>query len=237
MRPRTPCRPTGLRVEIILVDDGSRVDQRPDPLKLHGTARVIQLGRNRGKGYAVRKGLLAASGMCRVFTDVDLPYGIASLLGCYHAISEGKADVVYGDRSQPDSRIVSATLPSRRMGSVAFRLAVWAIAGFRHPDTQCGVKGFRGDVVELLMPLMRIDGFAFDVEILRSARDQGLVSSPLAVHLTNGEYSTVQLMRDSPTMLRDLCAIRFRAVLGHYGRKKSEEQPASGPPLAASDVR
>lgn len=216
----------GLQIEIILVDDGSRIDQRPELLNLPESAQVILLDRNKGKGFAVRTGLLAASGRCRVFTDVDLPYGVGSLLACYDVISDGRADVAYGDRSLADSRIVSEEPASRRLGSAAFRFAVWMIAGLRHGDTQCGVKGFRGDIAESLVPLLKVDGFAFDVEILRSIRDQGLVSRPIAVHLRNGEHSTVRLFRDSWGMLRDLVAIRIRALQGHYKKSAGVSDPA-----------
>jgi dolichyl-phosphate beta-glucosyltransferase len=207
---------TGLRFEILLVDDGSRMDQRPDESMLPVSGRLIQVDPNRGKGYAVRAGLMSATGRCRVFTDVDLPYGLPSILTCYEAVIDRGADFVYGDRSLPASSHHSPPSPGRRLSSIAFRLAVLAIAGLPPTDTQCGLKGLRGDVADALAPLLQTDHFAFDVEIFRCARDSGLVMQPIPVHLVNGDASTVRLLRDSMTMFRDLVAIRGRAIRGHY---------------------
>ncbi|HVF38552.1 MAG TPA: glycosyltransferase [Gemmatimonadaceae bacterium] len=206
----------GLEFEIILVDDGSRLDQRPDDRTLPAGTRLIQLDRNRGKGFAVRKGLLAARGRCRVFTDVDLPYGMDSLLTCYEAITNGGADFVYGDRSLPKSTLLARPSLRRRASSVAFKVAVSTLAGLRPTDTQCGLKGFSGDVADSLVPLLKIDHFAFDVEIFRCAEDNGLAATPIPVQLVNGDVSTVRLLRDSMTMFKDLVTIRRRALRGEY---------------------
>lgn len=215
---------SGLRSEIILVDDGSRPDQRPDPAAMPAEARVIQLDRNRGKGHAVRTGFAAAAGRVLIFTDVDLPYGTDSVLKCYEGLDRGEADFVYGDRSLPESMILSALRKRRRLSSLLFRGAVFAIAGLRQADTQCGIKGFRGDVASAMLPSLSTDGFAFDVEIFRYARDNHLRTIPMAVHLANGDDSTVRLIRDSTTMLLDLLAIRARSARGDY-RQKAGESP------------
>jgi len=207
---------TGLRFEILLVDDGSRIDQRPDKATLPVSGRLLQVDPNRGKGYAVRAGLLSATGRCRVFTDVDLPYGLPSILTCYESVIDRGADFVYGDRSLPASSHHSPPSPGRRLSSIAFRLAVLAIAGLPPTDTQCGLKGLRGDVADVLAPLLQVDHFAFDVEIFRCARDSGLSMQPIPVHLVNGDTSTVRLLRDSMTVFRDLMSIRRRATRGHY---------------------
>lgn len=207
---------TTLCAEILLVDDGSDEHQRPDASLLPEGVRVVQLEGNRGKGYAVRTGLLAASGRVRVFTDVDLPYGSESLLECYQTLIETGADLVHGDRSLPGSRVVSRLRKRRRISSVVFRVAVMTVAGLRQADTQCGLKGLRGDIVSRMLAVLQTDGFAFDVEIFRCAQDSGLIVRPIAVHLVNVDDSTVRLLRDSTTMLRDLMAIRVRSIRGGY---------------------
>ena len=207
---------TDLKAEILLVDDGSDEHQRPDASQLPEGVRVVQLERNRGKGYAVRTGLLASSGRARIFTDVDLPYGTESLLECYHALVDSDADLVHGDRSLPGSRVVSRLRKRRRISSVVFRVAVLTVAGLRQADTQCGLKGIRGEVVARMLAVLQTDGFAFDVEIFRCARDSGLTVKPIAVHLVNADDSTVRLLRDSTSMLRDLLAIRIRSIRGEY---------------------
>ncbi len=218
---------TGLRVEILVVDDGSRPSERPDQGQLPAEAHVVQLDYNRGKGYAVRSGLLASNGTRRIFTDVDLPYGAEALLSCYEALGEG-ADVVYGDRTLPESTAISRLRKHRRLSSAVFRVAVTAIAGLRQSDTQCGLKGLRGSVAEAILPLLRTDGFAFDVEIFRCAEDNGLSVKPMAVQLANGDGSTVRLVRDSASMLKDLLAIRGRSLRGHYRLGKKAVEDAVG---------
>ena len=217
---------TGLRSEIVLVDDGSRAGERPDQASMPTGVRVVQIDRNRGKGHAVRSGLAVATGRARVFTDVDLPYGTESVLECYEKLNRGDADFVYGDRSLPESRILSRLRKRRRLSSVVFRGAVLTIAGLRQADTQCGMKGLRGRVAEAMLPVLRVDGFAFDVEMFRCARDNDLTIAPMAVHLANGDDSTVRLIRDSATMLRDLLAIRARSARGHYRLKPAELRAA-----------
>ena len=215
-----------LRAEVLLVDDGSRIEERPDPASAPPCARVIQLDRNRGKGYAVREGLRAASGRVRIFTDVDLPYGVDSIMECYERLNRGDVALVYGDRSLPESKILSRLRKRRRLSSVIFRGAVFTIAGLSQADTQCGIKGMRGDVASSILPLLTVDGFAFDVEIFRCALDNGLSTAPQPVHLANGDDSTVRLVRDSTAMLRDLIAIRARSLLGKY-RLENEEMLGS----------
>lgn len=223
---------TGIRWEIVLVDDGSRVDERPDPASTPAGVRVLQVDRNRGKGHAVRSGLAVATGRARVFTDVDLPYGIDSILECYEKLNRGEADFVYGDRSLPESRILARLKKRRRLSSIVFREAVLIIAGLRQADTQCGIKGLRGRVAMAMLPVLKVDGFAFDVEMFRCARDNDLTIAPMTVHLVNGDDSTVRLVRDSATMLRDLLAIRTRSAQGKYRLNAGELAAADAAPQA-----
>lgn len=216
-----------LRAEILLVDDGSRAEERPESGAMSPGTRLIQLDRNSGKGFAVRTALASATGRSRVFTDVDLPYGADSILECHARLAQGETALVYGDRSLPESRILSRLRKRRRLSSVIFRGAVLAIAGLSQADTQCGVKGLRGDVASAILPLLHIDGFAFDVELFRCARDNNLEMSPLAVHLVNGDDSTVRLVRHSASMLKDLVRIRAKSLAGGYSLAGSE-LPASG---------
>jgi len=213
----------GLNAEVLLVDDGSRVAERPSAGELPPGASVVQIDTNRGKGHAVRAGLLAASGLRRIFTDVDLPYGTDALLECYAAL--GEADFVYGDRSLPESKVLSQLQKRRKLSSLGFRLAVQSITGLEQADTQCGLKGLRGEIADEILPLLKTDRFAFDVEIFQCARDRRLTTRPIPVQLLNGHGSTVRLFRDSIVMLRDLLAIRARSLRGQYRTAKVEAAP------------
>lgn len=203
--------------EILLVDDGSRAEERPDRLELPSEVRLVQVDQNRGKGHAVRSGMTAARGRVRIFTDVDLPYGIDAILECYAILNSG-VDFVYGDRSLPDSKLLTPRRKRRRVSSIVFRGAVFTIAGLQQADTQCGIKGLRAEAALAMLPLLRTDGFAFDVEIFRCAIDNGLKCQGIPVHLkdANDADSTVRLVRDSTAMLRDLMAIRMRSLKGEY---------------------
>ena len=157
-----------------------------------------------------------------MFTDVDIPYGRDSVVTCCEMLNRGDVDFVFGDRSLPESRILSRLQKRRRLSSVVFRGAVLTIVGLRQADTQCGIKGLRGAVATAMLPVLSVDGFAFDVEMFRCARDNDLAIAPMPVHLANGDDSTVRLIRDSATMLRDLLAIRARSARGHYRLKTAE---------------
>jgi len=213
----------GISFEIVIVDDGSQADSRPDPNSLPAGARLLQLPVNRGKGCAVRTGLIATVGRCRIFTDVDLPYGLDSLEACYDAIIVDGADFVYGDRSLPASSREAHPSWRRRLSSALFRFAVSRIVELPPTDTQCGLKGFRGEIADSIAPLLRTDHFAFDVEIFRCALDNGLRCRPIPVRLVNEDISTVRLIRDSVTMVRDLVTIRRRAARGEYKRHTNGE--------------
>jgi Glycosyltransferases involved in cell wall biogenesis len=214
----------GLHAEIVLVDDGSDAAHRPDSSSLPDGVRVVQLDRNRGKGFAVRTGLAETRGSTRIFTDVDLPYGTRSIVDCYEKLSTSGADFVYGDRSHAESTTVSRLRKRRRISSLVFRSAVFSIVGIRQADTQCGIKGMRDWVAKAMVPRLSVDGFAFDVELFRFATDSDLRIVPIPVRLANNEVSTVRLVRDSAAMVRDLVAIRARSVTGHYRLQRTVPQ-------------
>jgi dolichyl-phosphate beta-glucosyltransferase len=206
----------GLDAEIVLVDDGSNAAERVDSSSLPQGVRVVHLDRNRGKGFAVRAGLADTTGNARIFTDVDLPYGTASIMHCYEKLVRSPADFVYGDRSHIESTTFARLRKRRRISSLVFRGAVFSIVGIRQADTQCGIKGMRDWVARAVVPRLRVDGFAFDVELFRCAMDSGMMAVPIPVELANNEVSTVRLVRDSASMVRDLVAIRVRSAAGHY---------------------
>lgn len=206
----------GLRAEIVIVDDGSRVEERPVASSMPDWVEIVQLDSNGGKGRAVRLGLSASRGRARIFTDVDLPYGSQSVIECCRRLNRGDADFIFGDRSLKESKSLSRVRKRRRISSAVFRGAVLSIARIRQADTQCGIKGMRDWVARAMIPRLQVDGFAFDVEMFRFARDNHLAIAPMAVHLANGDDSTVRLVRDSAAMVRDLALIRARASRGHY---------------------
>jgi dolichyl-phosphate beta-glucosyltransferase len=207
---------TPLTWEIIVVDDGGGdlvdAEWRGIP-----SVRVIRLPVNRGKGAAVAAGMLAARGDARVFTDIDLPFDLDLLPVMTSYIRERGFHVVVGDRTLPGSRYRSELAWRRRAASALFSsvVAVLVTGRFFH-DTQCGLKGVRGDIADHLFRLLRIDRFTFDVELVHIALRHHLDIKRIPVQLRNDEASTVHVIRDSARMIGDLLRIRWHSLLGGY---------------------
>ena len=157
-------------VEIILVDDGSSDDTadiaRRILARVTPSARVLELPENRGKGAAVRAGIGSATGDNVVFMDADLATDLDALDGVVGALQT--ADIVVGSRAVPGSAVFNGTRGRILMGR-GFNQMVRALTRTSVHDTQCGFKAFRTPVAHLLFGLSRIDGFAFDAEILHLA--------------------------------------------------------------------
>jgi len=191
--------------EVIVVDDGSSDDTAQ---KVAPPATVIRNDSNHGKGYAVRQGILAASGAVRVFMDADLSVPPEYLLELVNRIREGN-DVVIGSRGVPGSEVVAGGRQYRRTMGRVFNHFVQLLAVRGIHDTQCGFKGFTEEAAQLLFPLQKLDGFAFDVELLYLARRKGLRIFEMPVRWVDQEASKVRPGIDSLKMLKDLIRIRW----------------------------
>ena len=200
-------------LQIVVVDDGSG----------DGTAEVaaevadlvVALPENRGKGAAVRAGMLAATGRTRIFTDIDLAYPPEQLTRALAEIEAG-ADMVVGSRRHGDTDALNRADAIREMGSLVFNLFTHVVLLGRYRDTQCGLKGFRGDVAELLFPRCRVDRFAFDVELFHLAERYRLSLTEIPVVLDNVDQTTVSLAVDTVRMVRDVLRIRRWSARGVY---------------------
>jgi dolichyl-phosphate beta-glucosyltransferase len=204
-----------VEAEVIVVDDGSTdgtpgmveriFEETPQKLDL----RLLRLGRNQGKGAAVRAGMLAAQGEVLLFTDSDLSTPIEELDRVQKKLDEGY-DVVIGSRALPDSRVeVHQNLLRERAGKT-FNLFVQLLVlrGFR--DTQCGFKCFRREAARTIFERQRCRGFEFDVELLCLAREQRYRIAELPVVWRNNPRSHVRFLRDSTKMFFGLLEIRRR---------------------------
>lgn len=158
--------------ELILVDDGSS-DGTAEILKRTGWARAICYQPNRGKGYAVRTGMLAADGRYRLFADAGLCVSFCEIEKGLALLGSG-ADVAIGSRKLPGSRIAQQQAAYRRVGSRLFGTVVRTWMGLYYSDTQCGFKLFTAEAAARLFSAARIDGFMFDAETLINARKFGL---------------------------------------------------------------
>jgi dolichyl-phosphate beta-glucosyltransferase len=206
---------TGLECEIIVVDDGGG-DFAPGQPTVAGIASLIRLERNRGKGAAVGAGMAAAHGRVRVYTDVDLPYDLELIPVIVSLVLERRFHVVIGDRTLPDSSYRTELSFGRRLASGVFTGIVGTLVTGGFFDTQCGLKGMRGDVADELFRLRRIDRFAFDVELVYLALHHRLDIKRIPVRLRANETSSVRLLRDSVRGMFDVLSIKYHQLQRHY---------------------
>jgi dolichyl-phosphate beta-glucosyltransferase len=196
--------------EMIVVDDGSRDCTATVVERFMSRApevRLIRLPINRGKGAAVRAGMVAGVGEAVLFSDADLSTPIEQVEDALKLLREG-CDVVIGSRALAESRIlVRQSLLRESLGRLFNRL-IRAWLGIPFQDTQCGFKLFRLEAAHAVFQRVRTDGFAFDVEALLLARQLGYVVREMPVRWINDPDSRVTLMRHPAQMLADLWRIR-----------------------------
>jgi glycosyltransferase involved in cell wall biosynthesis len=180
--------------EAILVDDGS-TDGTPGVLAGAAErcrARVLRHERNRGKGAAVRTGMLAAQTPFALFMDADLSTPPSELPRLVEAIERG-ADVVIGSRALPDSHVeVHQSLPRQLMGKT-FNALLRLGTGLPYRDTQCGFKLFRLEATRWLFEEQELDGFVFDAELLVRAARRGVTVAEVGVRWVNDPATSVGL--------------------------------------------
>lgn len=170
---------------------------------------------NRGKGYAVRRGMLAANGRYRLFSDADLSTPIEDVVRLIEAI-DGGADVAIGSRALPESDVrVRQAWWRQSMGRI-FNHVVRRAAVPGIGDTQCGFKCFRAETAEAVFRRQRMTGFSFDVELLWIARKLACRVVEVPVTWVNDPFSRVHPVRDSLKMLCDVARLRVDDWRGLY---------------------
>ncbi len=229
--------------EVIVVDDGSRDDTAKVAEEVFRTsgqsskeARVIRYEQNRGKGYAVRTGLLAARAPIALFSDADLSTPITETPKVVAPIRSGQYDLVFGSRAL-DRRLIGVHQSWRReQGGRIFNLIVRLATRLPFWDTQCGFKAFRMDVCRPIIEAATIDRFGFDVELLYVAYLAGLNLREWPVRWDHNEGGKVDYLSDSVRMMGEVLKIRRLARRGFYDEaiRRAREAAARAPvPLTA----
>ena len=199
-----------LPFEVLVVDDGSTDHTSALARAVSGPIRLVSLGENRGKGAAVRRGVLESIGDTILFTDADLSTPIEEWEPIRAKLAEGY-DIVVGSRALEESRIeVRQPWYRERMGKT-FNWIMRRILPLELADTQCGFKLFESKAAKRLFGAARIDGFAFDAEILFLATRFGYRVGELPVPWFNSLPSRVHAVWHSTQMLKDLLRIRTHA--------------------------
>ncbi|MCR4342158.1 MAG: glycosyltransferase [Gemmatimonadaceae bacterium] len=201
--------------EIIVVDDGGG-DFASDAFEGDPDVRLLRLPRNVGKGAAVAAGMRQARGRVRIFTDVDLPYDPDLMPVMVAYIIERGFHLVIGDRTLRGSSYHLKLGLTRRALSGVFSAFVGTIVTGGFFDTQCGLKAIRGDVADVLFRLIRIDRFAFDVELVYLALKYGADIKRVPVQLERNDTSSVRVWRDSIRGAFDVLRIKYNQMSGRY---------------------
>jgi dolichyl-phosphate beta-glucosyltransferase len=219
-------------VEVLVVDDGSTdatITVAEAVAANDGRIRVLSYHPNRGKGFAVRTGMLAARGELVVFTDADGSYSPSDLDRIVTALAQ--APVAIGTRAGNASGPVA-----RRAASRVFNLAIRGALGLPFADTQSGLKGFRRAAARQIFRQARVDGFAFDVEVLWLARQLGLEVAEVGVQAMERQGSKVEMVADALEMLGEVWAVRRARISRADADVGSASIPSPEAAVSAGDA-
>lgn len=212
--------------EILVVDDGSRDETHSTASEMAGgepQVRVLSHSPNRGKGYAVKRGMLSARGAYRVFLDVDLATPLEEIDPLLASLQAG-ADIVLGSRYLPGSRLEVKQGRLRRWMGAVFRWFARRILRLPTSDVTCGFKGFRAAAAERLFAAQRESGWAFDAELIHLAFKWGMNVREIPVRWRDAGDSAVQPLSAARESLAALLRIRRNDRRGVYDRSPATRE-------------
>jgi dolichyl-phosphate beta-glucosyltransferase len=202
--------------ELILAVDGATDDTAAAANASGVPVRVVQIEPHRGKGAAVRSGMLAATGTFRIFMDADLPFDLAVIAEMLRYLDVKEFDLCIGSRAAKGTAYAVQRPGERRLASLLFTELVGRLVVTGVRDTQCGVKGFRAPIAEYLFRESKVDSFAFDVELLYLAFKNGFDVKTIPVRLNEDKPSTVRVLQHGLPMLIEVLELPFRYHRGGY---------------------
>jgi dolichyl-phosphate beta-glucosyltransferase len=201
--------------EIIVSDDGSTDETKLLDWKMHHDqhqTKYIRSEVRKGKGAALRRGMSSAMGRFLIYTDADLPVDLNSILHITHLLQAGQHDVICGDRRHPESVAVGQAAIRRLLASRLFNIGVQALALPGYKDSQCCLKGFTRDAVDLILSVPTTSSFAFDVEALYIAKLHHLSILRIPVRWVDARalIPIMSLVRVVASCLKDVAIMRLR---------------------------
>jgi len=217
-----------LDYELIVVDDGSSdatLRVAYDFSREHSLGDRFALlanSSNRGKGFSVRRGMLACHCPVALMTDADLSTPVDEFEKLHRDLVGGPCDVAFGSRDLPGSVIDLHQSWFREHAGKAYNRLVRILTGLPFKDTQCGFKLFRMAACRPVFEVQKMENFAFDVEILFIAERWGLALKEIPVRWHHSPGTKVRFSSDAPRMFLDLFRIRRNYALGLYARRETD---------------
>ena len=207
--------------EVIVVNDGSTDGTAGvvrDFARQTPEVRLLENPSNRGKGYSVRAGMLAAQGEVVLFTDADLSAPIEEAERLFAAIAAG-ADIAIGSRWLESGRQTHRQPLYRQFFGRCFNTVIRAVMGLKFADTQCGFKAFTREAAQTVFQLQTIERWGFDPEMLFIALKRGFWIVEVPVSWAHDERTRMSYLKDGMKMLQEIAIIRWRALRGLYGKQ------------------
>ena len=200
----------GWDYEVIFCDDGSS-DGCREKIERLATEKisVVGYGENRGKGSAVREAVKNTTGDIVVYTDCDLAYGTAVIEKAACELMRTRADMLLGSRNMGNDGYEGYS-KRRKIASKIYIKVIAVFAGFRLTDSQCGFKAFKGESARKIFSLCTINGFSFDLEVIKIAQKLNMRLVEMPVKIVNHRESKVNIISDALRMLRDIRVIKKR---------------------------
>ena len=196
--------------EVLFADDGSLDGSGNIVRQLQlPNVRVVGYEKNRGKGCAIRTGMLEAQGEIVMFTDADLAYGTEVIKRVYDTLSASDANMLIGSRNLSEDGYEGYTLLRKLMSKIYIKV-LCVVGGFKLSDSQCGCKAYKGEAVKEIFGRCKVDGFAFDFESILWAQKLGYKIVEMPVKIVNHRESTVNVVKDTVRMLGDLRKMKKR---------------------------